>query len=119
MEISKKLQIKSGQTVFVKNPPEGFVLELPEADHLVGSEDGADAVLVFVKDSSELAAHVRPFIDAARRDAIAYVAYPKAGQLGTDLNRDILWRHVAKEGLRSVRQVSLDDVWSAMRFRPA
>ena len=53
------------------------------------------------------------------RDAIAFIAYPKAGQLGTDLNRDILWKHVAKEGLRGVRQVSLDHVWSAMRFRPA
>ena len=52
------------------------------------------------------------------RDAIAYIAYPKAGQLGTDLNRDVLWGMVRHEGLRGVRQVSLDDVWSAMRFRP-
>jgi hypothetical protein len=50
------------------------------------------------------------------RDAIAYVAYPEARQLGTDLNRDILWRHLTKVGLRGVRQVSLDDVWLAMRF---
>ena len=118
VDIAKKLQIKSGQTVLVKNAPEGFVLDLPEAALLVETADSADAVLVFVKDSSELATHARPFMDAARRDAIAYVAYPKAGQLGTDLNRDILWGHVTKEGLRGVRQISLDDVWSAMRFRP-
>lgn len=119
MDISKKLQIKAGKAVFVKNPPDGFLLDLPETARRVDTADGADAVLVFVKDSSELAAHAKPFIDAARRDAIAYVAYPKAGQLGTDLNRDILWGRVAKEGLRGVRQVSLDYVWSAMRFRPA
>ena len=118
MNIAKKLQIKPGQSVLVKNAPEGFILNLPEGAHLVDTADSADAVLVFVKDSSQLATYSRPFIDAALRDAIAYVAYPKAGQLGTDLNRDILWGLVVKEGLRAVRQVSLDDVWSAMRFRP-
>ena len=61
---------------------------------------------------------MQPFIDAARRDAIAYIAYPKARKMGTDLNRDVLWRLANLEGLRGVRQVSLDDVWSAMRFRP-
>ena len=119
MGIAKKLQIKSGQRVFIKNAPEGFTLDLPEAASLADSADGADAVLVFVKNSGELAARAAPFIDAARRDALAYVAYPKAGQLDTDLNRDVIWRHLIKEGLRGVRQISIDDVWSAMRFRPA
>ena len=118
MDVAKKLQVKSGQTVFVRNAPEGFTLDLPEEASLTDSGDVADAVLVFVRDSSELATHGGPFIDAARRDALAYVAYPKAGQLGTDLNRDVIWRQLAKEGLRGVRQISIDGVWSSMRFRP-
>ncbi|MAG35117.1 MAG: hypothetical protein CL878_02560 [Dehalococcoidia bacterium] len=119
MEIARKLQIKPGQTVFVQNAPEGFTLDLPEAARHVDTGDRADAVLVFVQDSSEVATHAGPFIEAARRDALAYIAYPKAGQLDTDLNRDTLWGLVTKEGVRGVRQVSLDDIWSAMRFRPA
>ena len=118
MTIAEKLQIKNGHTVCVKRAPEGFALELPEAAIVVDTADRADVVLVFVKDSSELETYAVPFLDAALRDAIAYVAYPKAGQMSTDLNRDILWRHVTKEGLRGVCQVSLDEVWSAMRFRP-
>ena len=119
MSLAKKLQIKSGQTVYVQNAPESLTLDLPEDLRLVDAAGVADAVLVFVKDSSELAGNVRPFLEAARRDAVAYVAYPKAGQLGADLNRDILWGHLVKEGLRGVRQISVDEVWSAMRFRPA
>jgi hypothetical protein len=46
------------------------------------------------------------------------VAYPKAGQLATDLNRDVLWRKLTPEGVRGVRLISIDEVWSAMRFRP-
>ena len=110
MGIARKLRIKSGQTELVRNAPEGFALDLPESASLADSADGADAVLVFVKDSSELATHGGPFIDAARRDALAYVAYPKAGQLGTDLNRDVLWGLLVKEGLRCVRMISIHGV---------
>lgn len=42
----------------------------------------------------------------------------KAGQLDTDLNRDILWRHMLKKGVQGVSQVAIDATWSAMRFRP-
>ena len=118
MDVAAKLQIKPGASVLVGNAPEGFALELPESNRTAGTGEQADAVLVFVRDTSEVGVHSAPFVEAARRDAIAYIAYPKAGQLGTDLNRDILWDMLRREGLRGVRQVSLDDVWSAMRFRP-
>ena len=118
MDVAGKLQIKPGVTVLVRNAPEGFALDLAESVRRAGPGEQPDVVLVFVRDSSEVAAHSAPFVDAPRRDAIAYIAYPKAGKLGTDLNRDVLWGMVRHEGLRGVRQVSLDDVWSAMRFRP-
>ena len=118
MDIAAKLQIKPGASVLVGNAPEGFALDLPESARRAGTGEQADAVLVFVRDSSEVEVHSAPFVEAARRDAIAYIAYPKAGQLGTDLNRDVLWDMLRRKGLRGVRQVSLDDVWSAMRFRP-
>jgi hypothetical protein len=61
--------------------------------------------------------------DAAARqlaaDRLAWIAYPKAGQLDTDLNRDVLGKLLEEEGVRPVRQIALDEVWSALRFRPA
>jgi hypothetical protein len=39
--------------------------------------------------------------------------------LGTDLNRDRLWAALADAGVWPVRQVSIDQMWSALRFRPA
>ena len=35
-----------------------------------------------------------------------------------DLNRDKLWQAMEKLGLAGVSLISLDSVWSAMRFRP-
>jgi hypothetical protein len=45
--------------------------------------------------------------------------YPKARQLGTDLNRDSLWELLVGDGIRPVRQIAIDDTWFALRFRQA
>jgi hypothetical protein len=82
-------------------------------------DDQADDVLVFVKDRAGLAAEASAALDAARSDRIAWIAYPKAGKLGTDLNRDILWDLLKGKGVKPVRQVAIDETWSALRFRPA
>jgi hypothetical protein len=58
-------------------------------------------------------------VAAASQDRLTWVAYPKGGQLGTDLNSDSLAADLAESGVRPVRQISLDEVWSALRFRPA
>jgi hypothetical protein len=76
-------------------------------------------VLVFVRDRAGLDAAGEPAIAAGRRDALAWVAYPKAGRLGTDLNRDSLAAAVKERGVQPVRPVAIDDVWSALRLRPA
>jgi hypothetical protein len=59
-------------------------------------------------------------MDQMDPDGLLWVAYPKGGaKIKTDVNRDRLWDALTGTGWRPVRQVALDDVWSAMRFRPA
>ena len=49
-----------------------------------------------------------------------WIAYPKGTSgVKTDVNRDRLWEALRPTGWRPIRQVALDEVWSAMRFRPA
>jgi hypothetical protein len=83
--------------------------------------EGADdetALLIFVVNQSALASIQVKIVDAAKDDRLTWVAYPKSGQLGTDLNRDSLASILTKAGVQPVRQVSIDGVWSALRFRP-
>jgi hypothetical protein len=57
---------------------------------------------------------------AVKHDALLWIAYPKGGaKVGTDINRDRLWDAVEKHNLSGVTLISLDEIWSAMRFRPS
>jgi hypothetical protein len=47
-----------------------------------------------------------------------WIAYPKSGKLGTDLNRDILAELIRQKSFDPVRQVAIDDTWSALWFKP-
>lgn len=112
IDLDGKLQLK-GRALHVVNAPAGF-----DVGVTADAEDASAAVLVFVRNGEDLETFASPALDAARADRLAWIAYPKAGQLDTDLNRDRLWEALQDEGVRPVRQISIDDVWSALRFRP-
>jgi len=112
MSLAKKLNVKDGITVRVVGKPEGVDLgdvSTATAADAYGTH-GAQGVLVFARTLADVEATCDPAVEAAREDRLAWIAYPKAGQLGTDLNRDILWQHLHPRGIQGVRQVALDDV---------
>ena len=121
MTVARKLQIPPASTVVVLGLPAHVDLAIPD-DCLVLSDPAeateAQAVVGFLVRSEDLDEVSGPVIEAAREDRLAWIAYPKARQLGTDLNRDVLARLVEARGAQPVRSVSIDSVWSALRFRP-
>ena len=114
VDVSGKLQIKPGQSVAVLNPPPGLVLPGTVA---AATAAVADAVIAFVVRQDDLGL-AEQAVAAARADRLAWIGYPKGGQLGTDLNRGRLATALAGQGVRPVRQVSIDGTWSVLRLRP-
>jgi len=114
--LAKKLQLRPGQAVRLLHAPGGLELDVPEVGT---SETETPATLVFVTTFAEAEENVGPAVEAAASDQLTWVAYPKAGKLGTDLNRDSLAALMTARGVRPVRQVAIDETWSALRFRPA
>ena len=112
--LDSKLQIKSGQTLALVNSPDQVDVAAPQA-----APDAANAILVFAKNRAELVQRIDLLREAAQRRAMTWLAYPKARQLETDLNRDIIRDLALDRGLDPVRQVSIDDIWSALRLKPA
>jgi len=119
MDLTAKLQIKPGQTVAAVGAPEGMPPLGDAASNPAAEAGAADAVVAFVRNKAELGSGADAAIAAALLDRLAWIAYPKAGKLGTDLNRDILAALVTERGVHPVRQVAIDETWSALRFRPA
>ncbi|GHG43207.1 hypothetical protein GCM10012320_07180 [Sinomonas cellulolyticus] len=118
MELWQKLQIRPGMTVAVINAPSDAPAVAGPFE-VTDDAGAAAAVVLYVADRDELAARGAAAVRAAHEDRLAWVAYPKAKKLGTDLNRDILARDMIALGADPVRQVSIDETWSALRFRPA
>ncbi len=117
----QKLQLRPGQRLTLRNAPP----RLPEAlaAGLAGRASveavAGEAVLLFVTALAEVERLAPDAIAAAGHDGLLWLAYPKGGSgVPTDVNRDKLWQAMAPTGWRPVRQIALDDVWSAMRFRP-
>jgi hypothetical protein len=110
--LDAKLQIRPGQKIAIIGPAPELTVEADRADPAA-----ADAVLIFASDKAALEPQLPLLADVAGRGGIAWVAYPKARQLGTDLNRDIIRALVPAAGLDPVRQVSLDQTWSALRLK--
>jgi hypothetical protein len=54
--------------------------------------------------------------EALHAPTVLWVAYPKAGK--SDLKRDTIPPHLTRREMVPIGQVAIDDVWSAIRFRP-
>ncbi|MFC1408537.1 hypothetical protein ACEZCY_04490 [Streptacidiphilus sp. N1-12] len=120
MELGAKLQIKPGQLLAIVASGGGVPQIVVQNATRIDAPEQADAIVAFVRSRADLSADAAAAaIEGARLDKLAWIAYPKAGQLGTDLNRDRLCEELADKGVRPVRQIAIDEVWSALRFRPA
>jgi hypothetical protein len=121
--LSKKLRLQSGQRALILNAPEGYVGglgPLPADIELMDSPEGRfDFVHLFVRNSAELARLGPVAIEAVKHDGLLWFSYPKrSSKVETDLTRDHGWDVVAQAGLRPVTQVSVSEIWSAVRWRP-
>jgi hypothetical protein len=89
---------------------------------LAPTPGGALFQLLFVRDQAALEARALAAIEAHRAvgpGAVLWIAYPKlSGAIASDLTRDRGWEALAAADFLAVRQIALDDDWSALRFRP-
>lgn len=118
MSVASKLQVKPRQRVAILGAAGARDVDLPDVER-TREASAAEVLIVYAADLEGLDAFRTAVVSSARRDALTWVAYPKGGQLGTDLSRDSLAATLADDGIRPVRQVAIDEVWSALRFRPA
>ena len=122
----KKLGIKPKQRLIILNAPEGYSEQigtlLPVEVELLTAPTSAgkfDVVLQFVRNKAEVEEDIPKAIQQVKPGGLFWVSYPKrSSKVPTDINRDIIWKIFPNSEWRPVTQISIDETWSALRFRP-
>lgn len=119
----KKLGIHPGMLILILNPPPDYLQSLTElpAEVVVSLQPAGlyDLVQLFIRDSAEFQTSSPAALKSVRYDGLFWLCYPKkSGAIKSDLSREAVWQLMDGSGLRPVSQISIDDSWSALRFRP-
>lgn len=120
----KKLNLSTQAVIHVLNAPESFEDELALLDDVdvrktVPAREVTSFAMAFVLTQSECDQWSRRLAKAADGDAVIWMAYPKgtSKKYDCDFNRDTGWSVLGTAGFEPVRQVAIDEDWSALRFR--
>lgn len=126
--LAKKLNLTTPRHALVLAAPEAFAPMLAYLRDGLGSEvdttarhDAYDYVHVFVEEAAQAPDLLRGAIDALAQDGILWASYPKKAskRYASDVARDSdAWAPLYQRDFEPVRQVSVDEDWSALRFRP-
>lgn len=115
--VAEKLLIKPHTTLWPSDPARvALIAPLPDGVQVVEELGQATTALVFAENAASVREILTAHQDQLTQPSTFWVAYPKANR--TDINRDTLWPILSEYGLRPITQVAVDDVWSALRFRP-
>ena len=121
--VARKLGMNPGMRALIIGPPPGYLkLLAPLPDSLtVSSRSGGmyPFVQVFVTRLSEINRFAQRLSKHAAPNALVWISYPKkASKLKGNLSRDVIRKAMSGAGWRAVSIVAIDEVWSALRFRP-
>jgi hypothetical protein len=121
--IVKKLGMKPGMQALVIAAPPAYVQRLtplPEGVEIATKPAGTyEFVQFFATRMAEVEKTAPGLLQRAAPGAVFWITYPKkTSGIDSDLNRDILAAAMVCKGWRPVSIFALDEVWSALRFRP-
>lgn len=120
--ILKKLRLADQSPVLIVNAPDAYRPVMADiAGEVQETPQGRYAfVQVFVKNAAEVEQYVPAAADVVEPNGYFWVSYPKKSskRYQSDISRDSGWEVLGERGFEPVTQVSIDEDWSALRFRP-
>jgi len=112
----KKLGIKDGQSVLLRNAPSGLPEEL-QGYARTKLERNLDVVLLFADSAAAFKAEFGVLTQAIRAEGMIWVAWPKkTSGIRTDLTETAIRDHALKTPFVDVKVCAIDDTWSGLKF---
>jgi hypothetical protein len=92
--------------------------KLPKGAKVVSkSSTPVDFIQIFAATKAEMTELFRKVKPVLKEEGLLWATYPKAGQMDTDLKREVVWECGQTVGMHPVSQIAVDHVWSALRFK--
>lgn len=118
----KKLNFKEGMKIQIWNCPaelKDLEKEWTSMGFLAKDSDDPDFLLGFVLSEEEIRVLFDQMKPHLQKDEIFWIAYPKKSskRYQVSINRDKGWKALGDQGYEGVRQVSINEDWSALRWR--
>src|SRR5690348_2999573 len=118
----KKLGLKPGMWAVVLGSPSGYLnslAPLPDRVEISQTPGPHEFVQLFATTQSDIRKSVKELLQSAAPGALVWITYPKkTSGVDSDLSREAVWSAMEGTGWRPVSQIAIDEVWSALRFRP-
>lgn len=118
-DIIKKLKFKDNGVIL--NAPAAIEKEFIELGFTTSfdSKTKSTNTLVFLNNNKEYLDFLNKQLNNIELDIVLWFAYPKGtSQIKTDINRDTIRVTGEEFNITTVTAISIDDTWSALRFRP-
>jgi hypothetical protein len=121
--ILEKLQLKEEKNLLIQGLPSSVEKQFAKLSYnknltpLLKTRK-IDFALIFAINQLQLNNILKEVFPALHPESKLWIAYPKTtSKIVSDLNRDASWEILSKNDYEAVRQVTLDHVWTAMRFK--
>jgi hypothetical protein len=121
----ERLNYKGNDRIAVLNSEESFtaalLMECGELtiDREIDPRFPYSFILTFVRNQAEVEAFTPIALHNLLCDGVLWFCYPKKSSklFHSDIDRDHGWQRLNDAGFHGIRVVSIDNDWSAMRFR--
>jgi hypothetical protein len=118
-DIIKKFKFKDKGVVL--KAPEAIAKEFRKLGFKTSFDNQSKSTntLVFINNNKEYLDFLKNDLKNIEPDSVLWFAYPKGtSKIKTDINRDTIRVTGEEFGITTVTAISIDDTWSALRFRP-
>jgi hypothetical protein len=118
-DILKKFKFKNSGVVI--NAPTNLEAQLVELGFTTSFDKKIKSTntLVFITNSKEYLDFLNKQLKNIEPDSVLWFVYPKgASKVKTNINRDTIRLAGEEFNITTVTAISIDDTWSALRFRP-
>ena len=123
LHLLEKLQLKDEKNLLIQGLPSSVEKQFAKLSYnknltpLLKTRK-IDFALIFAINQFQLNNILKELFTALHTDCKLWIAYPKTtSKIVSDLNRDASWDILSKNDFEAIRKVTLDHVWTAMRFK--